>query len=183
MPKDDDGRDLERYTTTVRLLDGTSMKLRAIRCDDTTRLLDFVKGLSPHSRYLRFHHYVSGLTKEEATRFCNVDYRDSMALVAVVTENGQENIIAVGRCYRYPRTDRAEVAFAVADKYQGKGIGTGLLDMLELFASENSVRLIEALVLDENEEMKEVFQHRGFRVVDYLGDGVIKMALDMKPDE
>jgi RimJ/RimL family protein N-acetyltransferase len=175
----EDKRPSDKYSVVVKLLDGTSVRLRAIRRDDKYRLLAFVARLSKRSRYLRFHHYISGLTEAEAEHFCNVDYHDSMALVAVIKEDSEENIIAVGRYYRYPGTDRAEVAFVVQDKYQGKGIATHLLDRLMVFARERGVDLIEALVLQENNEMQEVFQHRGFRVSEYLEDSVIKMCLDL----
>jgi RimJ/RimL family protein N-acetyltransferase len=171
--------ELDKYAAEVKLRDGSTMKPRAIRPDDTPRLLDFVKRLSARSRYLRFHHYIANLTEAEAERFTCVDYNATMALVAVVTEREEERIIAVGRYYRYPGTDRAEVAFVVEDKYQGKGIATDLLDRLEVIAREKDVRYFEALVLLENREMQEVFEHRGFRVAEYLEDSTIKMVLDM----
>jgi RimJ/RimL family protein N-acetyltransferase len=170
---------LEAYTGVAKLLDGTSIKGRALRCDDVDRLMSFVSRLSWHSRYLRFHHYISGLSEEEARRFCNLDYHDSIALVAVVGQGDQENIVAVGRYYRYPCTDRAEVAFVVEDKYQGKGIATHLLDELLKFARKFGTHRIEALVLLENREMQEVFLHRGFKITEYLEDSVIKMGLDI----
>lgn len=179
MTASPDSENLEKYTSVVKLMDGSSLRIRAIRPGDRERLIDFVSRLSSHSRYLRFHHVVSGLSAQEAGRFCDVDYKDSLALVAVVGEGAEEKIIAVGRYYRAPGGDTAEAAFAVEDRYQGKGIATCLLEQLALIARGIGIRIFEAFVLYDNKDMQEVFLNSGFRVSEQFESGVLRMLLDI----
>ena len=94
---------LERYKTAVILKDGSTLHLRPIRREDEERLLALFHRLSHHTVYLRFHHVLTQMSKEEVIRFCTVDYDDSFALVATMGEDIEEKIIAVGRYHRLPR--------------------------------------------------------------------------------
>jgi len=121
------------------------------------------------------------MSKEEVRRFCTVDYDDSFALVATMGEDVEEKIIAVGRYYRLPRRDTAEVAFVVEDAYQGKGIGTHLLEQLAMVAREKSIRLFEGEVLADNQEMMNVLKDSGFQVAQELEYGVYRVVLPITP--
>ena len=132
-PSDDS---LDKYETAVILKDGATLHLRPIRQDDEEKLLAFFYRMSPHTIYLRFHQVLTHLPKEEARRFCTVDYNSTFALVATLGEEAEEKIIAVGRYARLPRGDAAELALVVEDAYQGRGIGMHLLEQLATIARE-----------------------------------------------
>lgn len=168
---------LERYKTAVILKDGSTLHLRPIRREDEERLFALFHRLSRHTVYLRFHHVLTQMSKEEVIRFCTVDYDDSFALVATMGEDIEEKIIAVGRYHRLPRRDVAEVAFVVEDAYQGKGIGTHLLEQLAIIAREKGIRLFEGEVLSENQEMMKVLKDSGFQVAEELEYGVYRVVL------
>ena len=72
-----------QYETEILLKDGSRMRLRPIKRDDIERWLAFISRLSDRTKYLRFH-YVPKLGREDAIRFCNVDYKDAFAFVAEV---------------------------------------------------------------------------------------------------
>ena len=127
MPTSPAGNSLEKYKAAVILRDGSTLHLRPIQPEDAERLLALFYRLSRHTVYLRFHHALNQMSKEEVQRFCTVDYDDTFAVVATIGEGTEQKIIAVGRYYRLPRRDAAEVALVVEDVYQGKGIGTHLL--------------------------------------------------------
>lgn len=93
---------LEKYKTTVILRDGSTLYLRPIQREDEERLLALFSRLSPRAIYLRFHHVLKQLPKEEARRLCTVDYENAFALVATVGEDVEERIVAVGPYYRLP---------------------------------------------------------------------------------
>ncbi len=142
--------ELERYKTSVILKDGSTLHLRPILCDDEAKLLALFYRMSPHTIYLRFHHLMSHMPKEEARRFCNVDFDNTFALAATLGEDAEEKIIAVGRYARLPKGDTAELALVVEDSYQGKGIGTHLLEQVATVARGRGIRSFEAEVLAEN---------------------------------
>ena len=172
---------LEKYKTAVILRDGSTLHLRAIQREDEERLLALFYRLSRHTVYLRFHHVLTQMSKEEVQRFCTVDYDNSFALVGTVGERPEEKIIAVGRWARLPRGDTAEAAFVVEDAYQGKGIGTHLLEQLATLAKKKGIRLFEADVLAENQEMINVLRDSGFQVDRELEHHVYRMVLDIAP--
>jgi RimJ/RimL family protein N-acetyltransferase len=153
-----------KYQKAVVLRDGSTLRLRAIRPDDEDRLIAFVNRLSPQAVYLRFHHTLLHLTRDEAQRFCNVDYDNSFALVATTGAGRDERIIAVGRYYRLRQQDTAEAAFVVEDAYQGKGLGTRILKELAGIARGKGIRFFEADVLSDNAEMMQLFRDSGFHL-------------------
>ncbi|MDY6916863.1 MAG: GNAT family N-acetyltransferase [Chloroflexota bacterium] len=175
------GTDLRRYETAVILRDGSTLYLRPIKPDDEERLISFFYRLSLDTVYLRFHRILTQLSVEEARRLCNVDYDSSFALVGILGESAEERIIAVGRYNRLATGDSAEVAFVVEDPYQGRGIGTHLLEQLAVVAREKGIRLFEAEVLGQNREMMRVFLDSGFRVERELEYGVHKVVLNVAP--
>ncbi len=161
-----------QYITEVLLKDGSRIRLRPIRIADTQGWLDFVSRLSPTTKYLRFHYIPKSFTMEDAIRYCTVDYKDTFAFVAEVLKGDRKEIVAIGRYYRLPSKRSAEIAFAIDDQYQGKGIGTKLMEWLANVARDNGITVFEADVLSENEQMMIVFRDYGFHVTSNLEGGV-----------
>lgn len=161
-----------QYETEVLLKDGSTIRLRPIKKDDTGRWLAFVSRLGRHTKYLRFHHVTREFVLEDAIRFCSVDYKNTFAFIAEVLREQREDIVAVGRYYRLPKKDSAEVALAIEDSYQGKGIGTHLMEWLVNVARDNGITTFEADVLGENEQMMAVLRSYGFHVTGELEAGV-----------
>jgi predicted CoA-binding protein/GNAT superfamily N-acetyltransferase len=171
--------DARSYEAEETLRDGGSIHLRAIRPDDKGRLIEHFQQLSQRSVYFRFFGAKRRLTDEELKRFTEPDFVRHAGLVATLLEDGQEHIIGVGRYIA--RDDdgaphRAEVAFAVADAHQGRGIGTILLEHLVPLARANGITEFEADVLGENNQMLDVFAKSGFVVRRSLEAGVVHVS-------
>ena len=153
------------WRKNVNLRDGTSLHLRPIRPDDTGRIRRFYERLSLESTYFRFMSMMKRLTEMEVEHFTRINFDDEMAIVGVVPdeeEPGGERLIAVGQYVRLPKPTHAEVAFAVNDAYQGRGIATHLLQELLPFARMADIEVLEAEVLAENKRMLQVFRNMGF---------------------
>jgi acetyl coenzyme A synthetase (ADP forming)-like protein len=178
-----DGKSFEKYSISVALKDGSSLHLRPILMSDEERLLALFSRMSKQTIYLRFHHVLTYMSKEEARRFCTVDYVNTFALVGTLGEGLEERIIAVGRYARQPGANRAQIAFEVEDKYQGLGIGTHLLDQLAYIARDKGMTMFEAEVLAENKDMMNVLINSGFEMKrTYQGTTYIGL-LDLAPTE
>jgi len=87
-----------------------------------------------------------------------------MALVAVLRQEDREQIIAVARYERDPATNLAEAAFAVRDQWQGRGLGTFLVQYLIRIAIINGLEGFTALVLSDNRRMLRLFQSTGYLI-------------------
>ncbi|MCJ7831659.1 MAG: GNAT family N-acetyltransferase, partial [Dehalococcoidia bacterium] len=174
---------LEEYEVDVPLRDGSTVHLRPIRPDDDGMMIALFNRFSPRTIYLRFHHVIGEMTKEEVQRYTRIDYQDTFALVATLGEPPDERIIAVGRYARLGNSDRAEVAFVVEDSHQRRGISTHLLDQLAIVARGKDIRIFETDVLGENKEMMEVFRESGFHIESQLEDGIfhVVFAIEATP--
>ena len=171
--------DARNYSSTEVLKDGGSIQIRAIRPDDKERLAEHFAALSQRSVYLRFMGMKKRLSADELQSFTELDFVDDVGLVATLLDGKSERIIGVGRYLRRPRgqrAKRAEVAFAVLDEHQGRGIGTVLLDRLARIASASGVLEFEADVLADNRQMLGVFGKSGFRVQRAVEGGVFHVA-------
>ncbi len=135
--------------------------LRPIREDDTDNWLAFYNRLSDRTKYLRLHG-PTRLAREDAVRYCTVNYTDTFAFVAETIENQQKIIVEVGRYTRLPSGTTAEVGFVIEDGFQEKGFGTKLIEWLATVARSNGIDTFEAYVLQENRSMLSVFQSYGF---------------------
>lgn len=176
--------DPRRYSAEGILRDGGSIHIRAMAAGDKQRLLDHFGRLSVQSVYFRFFRAKKRLTDEELVQFTELDFVRNAALVATLGQRDDEKIIGVGR---YAVVDsggtRAEVAFAVADEYQGRGVGTLLLEHLAPIARANGITEFEAEVLGENNRMLEVFSQSGFVVKRSIEDGVFHVTFPTEQTE
>ncbi len=160
------------FELDIVLRDGEVVHVRPITPDDGDRLVRFFERLGPESRYYRFFRVKQDLDPEEVEYFTTVDYDNRMALIVL----DDDEMVGVAR---YDRMDDeptvAEVAFAVADDHQGRGIGTELLQLLTAYARLHGVEKFRAFVLPENVQMMRVFRNSGFELSRTLDDGIFEV--------
>lgn len=158
-----------QYELDAVLRDGGGVRIRPIKPDDNNLIVDFFEKLGRESRYFRFFRIKETLDPEEVEYFTNVDYTDRFALIAL---HGGE-MIGVAR-YDREGTDEthAEVAFAVADEHQGRGLGTKLLQLLTHHARSNGIDGFRAYVLPENRQMMRLFRNSGYDLSRTIDEGV-----------
>jgi acetate---CoA ligase (ADP-forming) len=157
--------------TDVVLRDGSTVHVRPTRAGDEPAILAFLSGLSEESRYFRFFSGAPNL-KEAAQRAAVSDLKERCNLVATV---GAAPSIVAQAGYVREEKDQAEVAFAVAETFQGRGISTILLGQLAEIAQTVGITTFDASVLGENHRMIEVFRQSGFSVSTHASAGVIEL--------
>ena len=108
----------------------------------------------------------------------NVDFVSHVALIALVTEDSRAVTVGGGR-YIVVRPGQAEVAFAVVDKYVGKGIGTILMRHLTKIARQARLRELVADVLPDNRRMLKVFQKCGLPMATRREAGNVHVTLQL----
>lgn len=146
----------------VALRDGSTVHVRPIRREDEAALLEFFRRLSPEARALRFFSATTDtFLIAEARRETDVDYVKTYGLVATT---GPEETIVAHALYAGLEEGRAEVAFAIAQDYQGRGLATILLAHLAEVAAANGIGVFEAEILASNHKMLDVFRESGFPV-------------------
>jgi ribosomal protein S18 acetylase RimI-like enzyme len=124
---------------------GPAFLVRPLRHGDVRTVMRVFKQLSEESRRARFNGQKPCLRRSELRQLATVD-ATRHALVAYV--GGDPQPVAIARLVRDGRS--AEVAFAVADEYQHRGIGTALAAELIADARAAGITEITALVASDN---------------------------------
>jgi acetyltransferase len=158
----------------LQLSDGTDLTIRPIRPEDAEMEQTFVRTLSDTSRYFRFMDALRELPKPLLVRFTQIDYDREMALVAVLDPDTNSRQIGVTRYVINPDGSSAEFAVAVADDWQGKGIGSRLVSALLEVARRQGLKSLEGEVLSTNQKMLKLMSSLGFSVATSKDSPTIK---------
>ena len=164
----------------VLLRDGTALRLHAPTEADTAAVLALFAGMSERSRYLRFHG-LPEVGERLAASFVDPDWNERGALVGSVGEDGGDRVVALGTWDRLRDPRRAEVSFAVADDFQGRGVGTRLLEQLAELAGPAGIERFVARVLADNRRMLDVFLGAGFDVAGERAEGEVEVSFPIAP--
>jgi acetate---CoA ligase (ADP-forming) len=161
----------------VLLRDGSTLRLRTPVPSDFEDIRAFYDGLSPESRYFRFHGY--GRTDAVARAEAEASGVDRMALIG--RHDGR--VVAVASYDGLREPGAAEISLAVADDLQRHGIGTRMLEQLAAIGAERGIRRFDAEVMPDNYPMLGVFGHAGFAVRRRTSFGELTVSLDITPTE
>jgi acetyl coenzyme A synthetase (ADP forming)-like protein len=152
------------------------MRLSPPRSEDTGVLIAFFHALSDESRYSRFHGQPA-IDERAIAPMVDPDWAERGALVGTY----EDEVVALGSYVRLRDVRTAEVAFAVADDFQGRGIGTRLLERLAELAAAAGIEEFLAEVLPSNAPMLGVFADAGFVTSRSLEGGVVEVRLTLAP--
>lgn len=151
----------------LQLRDGGWVRIRAIDAADAELLRQFDAALSETSRRLRYLGWMPPLSAEKAALWATVNFRDRFALVAVAGQGEGKRIVADCRLVPLPeRPGSLEVAIAVADDFQGAGLGRALLQLTLGIAAARGVEVV-ARVRYDNQRMVHLLIELGFRRIEW----------------
>jgi acetyl coenzyme A synthetase (ADP forming)-like protein len=164
-----------KHESDVVLRDGSTVHVRPVRPDDEQGLTELFRSLSQQSRWQRFFTPAKdAFLVSEAQRESSLDGSDGLGLVA--TTGPHRRIVGDALFVRYPGEDRAEVAFTIADEFQGRGLGTILLGQLAEIAHNSGVQVFEADVMSANHGMIGMFRESGFPIKVSAGAGQLHVS-------
>jgi acetyltransferase len=172
-----------QYVSQWKLKDGQEVTIRPIRPEDEPTMIHFHEKLSERSVYLRYFQPLKlsqRVAHERLTRICFIDYDREMALVVEKKlENGEMDIIAVGRLSKLHGKNEGEIAALVRDEYQGKGIGSELYRRLVAIAKDEKLKEVNSSMLGENREMRAVCTKLGFKIETDIEDNLVRANLTL----
>jgi ribosomal protein S18 acetylase RimI-like enzyme len=163
------------------LRSGKEVLVRPIRPDDKRGMVEAFERMSPESRYRRFFSPTPRLTGKQLRYLTEVDHHGHEALLAVDprTRDG----LGIGRFIRSSEDPTvAEVAVAVVDDWQGRGLATALLHDLSARARQEGISQFRASVLAHNEEALDLFRHMADARVTGTEHGIVELIMDI-PEE
>ena len=147
------------------------ISIRPIDGADASALSAFYHGLSPSSRHDRF----LGACGDAALAAAAVRLAGEPGFVAVVDAAGPLDGEIVGHATLSPDgSGGAEIAFAIADTWRGRGIGTRLMGHVVEAATRTGVRRLVAATYADNIPMRRILRGAGLRVERDVVDGGIE---------
>jgi GNAT superfamily N-acetyltransferase len=163
------------------LADGREVVVRPVLAFDADAEQDFVRGLSADTRLKRFHFGLRELPPSLLRAMTEVDHDAHVAIVAETfdADDDTPTIVADARYVRGPTVDladdEAEFAIAVADAWQGAGLGRALMERLACHAARHGVQVLVGDVLPGNRAMFSLAATLGGeRVASPNGPGVTR---------
>lgn len=155
-----------------------SIEIRPVAPEDRPALRAGFDRLSERSRYRRFLSPHPRLTDAESRYFTEVDHHDHEALVAIDTASGDG--VGIARYIRSPVDHRvAELAVAVADDWQGCGVGSRLALALADRAREEGIFAFFAVMLTGNALMLSIISELGTVRDVHNEQGVTELTVDL----
>lgn len=149
--------------SVVDLLDGSEVTIRALHKEDAGLERDFIRNLSPESRWMRFLGQIGEPSDSLIRKLTELDYQHDMAFIALSREGGIAHEVGVSRYSLAPDGQSCECAVTVADAWQGKGLGTVLMRDLIDIARRRGIRSMFSIDANENERMRELARDLGFK--------------------
>ncbi len=193
-----------RLRERLELRDGRCAQLRPVRPADMTAAQAFVMALSPRSRRSRFHGALRQLPTAVLRQMTHVDFHDHVAWVAEAgcddgsdgsdgsdggCGGGPARLVAEARYVRagaggeffvpgiaHDDEGSAEFALAIADDWQGLGLGRALMLRLMQHARQRGLIALHGLVLADNQPMRALLRRLGAEVRHVAADASLVRA-------
>jgi acetyltransferase len=152
-----------KYIKPIKLKDGKEVLLRPIKPEDEYLWQEMFDSFSPETVRYRFFRIIKETPHEMRTRYCNIDYDREIGIVAEVKENGKRRFLGVTRLILSPgRTDEAEFALVVSDKYHRLGLGSEFVDFTFEIAKDKKLKKLSGVVLKDNIPMLSLCKEKKF---------------------
>lgn len=161
----------------------SNVVIRPIARTDRERLAEAFSELSEDTRRRRFGGLASQLGARELDRLTDVDHHEHEALAAVAPGDGR--IVGVARYIALPDDPgAAEVAIAVDDEWQGRGLGRRLMRRLAERARDEGITRLLAYVGADNRPVLGWIARAGGVVTAHDGDAIAySIAVDRPAEE
>lgn len=162
--------------TSIRLRNNQLATFRMMSPDDAALEQAFVQGLSANTRYMRFFSLIKQLSPEMLEQFTNPEYPRTYALIATVSNAGQEQQVGEARYEPYGDSGVVEFAVVIADAWQNLGLGGRLMHGLAAAAAVAGVNRLEGQVLRNNHGMLKLMEALRFNFSPFDDDPTIVRA-------
>ncbi len=159
----------------VVLRDGSTLHIRPALPTDGAAIRAFFETLSDESRRQRF----LAACSPSAVAMPELIHNDPSAQFSLIAEDGR-GIVALASYFRDPAApSQAECAVAVADVFQGRGLGTRLIELLAEVAHAIDISVFTAYALYDNRRMLDVFRECGYPADLEVKDGWYEIRLEI----
>jgi len=171
----------KEFEIRKKLWDGTEVILRSIKPEDEKLWLEMFRNFSEESVWNRFFNVIKDTPHEVRVRYCDIDYDCELAIIAELQEDERKMLGVVRFTFDSDRK-KGELAFIIADPWQGLGLGTRMLEHVINSCRDKKVEIIYSFMLPNNYGGIRFLKKMGF-TIEYLSDGAVKGVLNLKQNE
>ncbi len=165
--------------TEHRRLKGLEVTFRAIVPEDEPLMRELFYSLSEQSIIQRFFQLKADISHEELVNYCQVDYDREIAIVAEIEQDGKRRIIGVGRITSMGDRSQAELAVTVGDPWQGRGLGTALMEKIIEIARNQGIKRLWMHILRDNEAMLRLAKKFRFKEGESEDRDIVSVYLNL----
>ncbi|MFX1575668.1 MAG: bifunctional acetate--CoA ligase family protein/GNAT family N-acetyltransferase [Promethearchaeota archaeon] len=171
----------KRYEQIWCMRDGRSVLLRPIKPEDEPLWLEMFQNFSEESIRYRFFEIIKDTPHEVRIRYTNIDYDREIAIVPVLREDSRDRILGVVRLIEEPNGKRGEIAFIVADPWQGLGLGSKMIDYMIEICIDRGLEEIYGVMLPDNYRAHRLMEKMGF-TLKRTEEGLVEANLDLNAE-
>lgn len=150
------------------------LRVRPVSRHDKDRIAAFFRQLSPQARYERFLRPVGRLSNAELAWLISTDPERHWGWVA--ERESDASIVGFGQAIRSGADNTAEIAAAVLDRWQGRGLGAALLALAARDALNSGVQWLHGFTFQDNRRILTYADHR-HAIITPQGDGTLRLDL------
>jgi RimJ/RimL family protein N-acetyltransferase len=163
----------------VPLRGGASIVIRPVEPEDADQLKVGFEHLSAVSRYRRFLTSIDQLSPRQLSYLTHVDHTAHEAIAALDASTGEG--VGIARYLRDPVDPRlAEIAVTVADAWQGRGVGTALLERLAARARAAGIERITARMIVGNDAARRLIARVADITSEQRGAGTVQITARLR---
>jgi acetyltransferase len=159
-----DSFDFSAFRENWTSRDGKTVMLRSITSNDKRIEKELIDGLSIQSSRYRFFHVIKEANEEMVNKFCDIDYKNEIAIIAEYNANGKKRNVGVVRLFIDSGLQTGEFAVLVADNFQDSGLGTKFMETLIEMGRKIGLKGIYGEVLTDNNKMLTLAKELGFSI-------------------
>ena len=157
------------------------VSIRRVQPADTDDLVEFYLGLSLDSRHARFLGF-SGVDGGSARTFCTPDHMHDEGFVAVIGDGDRRRLVG-HLCLEPAGPRRLELAIAVSDLAQGRGIGRRLMKAALEWATARRFEAILASALVGNSRVLRLLKSAPYPAhVAAAAAGTVDVVIPLVPE-
>jgi GNAT superfamily N-acetyltransferase len=173
---------MQTFTSDVGSRSAVGIEIRPLAATDRAGLAAAFARLGEQTRWRRFRGLASRLSERDLDRLTRIDHHEHEALAAIAPDGGR--IVGVARYIALPHdSGAAEVAVAVDDEWQGRGIGRRLMrELVDGARAEGYTRLL-AYVGADNRTVLAWIARAGGVAGAHDGDAIVYSIPLERPSE
>jgi GNAT superfamily N-acetyltransferase len=160
---------------------GTLVYYRPAKPTDEPMLRDLFYSFSEDTIYQRYMGTIKSMPHREVQKLADIDYDERMTILALIKIKDKYKAVGVATYDLDRAHNEAEAAFMVSDKFQGRGIGSQMMEMLIKVARDKGIRAFTAELLSENFRMLDIFYRTGLKTETRLVEDTYLVKMDLWP--